>query len=81
LKIFIFIFFFFFFSFRGNIFNSKMNLAKRYFPHAHNMDGFFVAKLRKISNKIPNSGMLENFSKKKKKIFFFFFNIFKKFRN
>ncbi|KAG5519034.1 hypothetical protein PMAC_002566 [Pneumocystis sp. 'macacae'] len=39
--------------FRDKIFNSKMNLCKRYYPHVHNLDGFFVAKLKKISNKIP----------------------------
>ncbi|KTW30563.1 ribosomal RNA small subunit methyltransferase B [Pneumocystis jirovecii RU7] len=39
--------------FRDKIFNSKMNLCKRYYPHIHNLDGFFVAKLKKISNKIP----------------------------
>lgn len=40
-------------SFRDNVFNPKMNLARRYYPHKHNMDGFFVAKLKKISDKKP----------------------------
>ena len=44
---------FFVCSFKHHRFPPTMKLTRRYYPHTHNLDGFFVAKLQKMSNKLP----------------------------
>jgi 25S rRNA (cytosine2870-C5)-methyltransferase len=39
--------------FRGKNFGPDMKLCRCYWGHKHNLDGFFVCRLRKFSNEIP----------------------------
>lgn len=37
-------------SFRGKHFHPSLSLTKRYYPHIYNVDGFYVAKFKKIAS-------------------------------
>ena len=38
-----------FVSYMGKQFDSKMKMTKRFYPHAYNVDGFFVSKFKKVA--------------------------------
>lgn len=55
-------------NFKGKRFSADMAKCARTYPHIHNMDGFFVAKLKKLENALPENASKPHSSTKRTKV-------------
>ena len=42
-------------SYRDARYHPSLEMARRVYPHKQNLDGFFICKLKKLSNKVLNT--------------------------
>ena len=54
-------------KFKGKIFHPSMTKCKRIYPHVYNMEGFFIAKLRKLENDLPELASKPHSGEKREK--------------
>lgn len=52
-------------KFKGKAFHPHMNRCRRIYPHIYNMEGLFVAKIKKISNALPEEASKPHYAVKK----------------
>ncbi|KZW03886.1 NOL1/NOP2/sun family putative RNA met [Exidia glandulosa HHB12029] len=52
--------------YRGKVFNEKVSLTRRFYPHVHNMDGFFVAKFKVMPRTKGQEKAMEKEEERKK---------------
>lgn len=55
-------------KFKGKIFHPSLVNCKRIYPHVYNMEGFFIAKLKKLENFIPDEASRPHSGVKREKM-------------
>lgn len=55
-------------KFKGKHFSADMSKCSRTYPHIHNMDGFFVAKFKKLENALPENASTPHAGVKRTKV-------------
>ncbi|KAJ8903690.1 hypothetical protein NDN08_004791 [Rhodosorus marinus] len=55
-----------FVNFKGTRFNHQMLEARRIYPHVHNLDGFFICKLKKTKNGVRSKHVVDDINAEKR---------------